>query len=774
MTALYNTHPFVRKIFLVLTLSLASALLYGQKQGGEQVSGNVITSDGKPAEYVNVALKGTFYGGSTDVSGKFSFRAPAGKYTMVVSAITAHSKEMPVEVKAGGGNTFADITIMEDAKSLDQVVVTGQFSPQSLRNSLYKVRVVGQEQIDQKAAQSIESLLNTEIGVRLSNDMALGETDFELMGMSGNNVKVLIDGVPVIDRGANKQSLSQIDINTVERVEIVEGPMSVVYGTDALAGVINIITKKPRKEQSKDIWTVSGGLHEESVGSEYKPFAGKGIHNENIQLGWSGKWGVYANGGFTRHETGGWKGDKTGRELLWQPKEQYIYNATAGYAKKGFNAWYRLDYLDETIKTPLNGSDIHPEEVSDRNYETDRQNHQLQVDWKASNRFSLNAAASYQDYKRRTRTIITDTDTGEKWLSLEESAQDLSTVKSAFARATATWAITTKLTLQPGVEYKWDKVAGGRIHGEPEISDLAAYVSAEWRPASWVNLRPGVRSILNSGYDAPFAIPTMLTKFTLRHNMDLRLSYAYGFRAPTLRELYFSFHNANHNIDGNPDLKAEYSNNYSASFTWRILHGGAVRLTSTLTGFWNDFRDRITTATDVNDPLHTTYYNIDRYKTTGGTLENTVAWKNLTASVSGSLIGRYNRLADNETFAAQNLPQFRFSPEASASITYKIEKSGTGFNLFYKFTGSRQEYSYSTGDAQATLRGMNSFQWADLTITQRVWKNKVAVNAGVKNIFDVTTVDNSSGGGMGSTSNASLVGCGRSFFVGLTFNFSNN
>lgn len=123
-------------------------------------------------------------------------------------------------------------------------MVTGQFSPQSMRNSLYKVRTVNSEQIRQKVPTSVQSLLNTEIGIRLSNDMALGETDFELMGMSGNNVKILLDGIPLIDRGATKQSLSQLDVNSIERVEIVEGPMSVVYGTDALAGVINIITKR--------------------------------------------------------------------------------------------------------------------------------------------------------------------------------------------------------------------------------------------------------------------------------------------------------------------------------------------------------------------------------------------------------------------------------------------------------------------------------------------------------------------------------------------------
>ena len=170
---------------------------------------------------------------------------------MVVQSVTAHRKEFPVTIETGRENVFPNIEVKEDINQLEEVVVTGQFSPQSMKNSLYKVRSVNSDQIRQKAPLDVQSLLNTEIGIRLSNDMALGETDFELMGMSGNNVKILMDGIPMIDRGSTKQSLSQLDVNRIERVEIVEGPMSVVYGTDALAGVINIITKRDRAIPAK-------------------------------------------------------------------------------------------------------------------------------------------------------------------------------------------------------------------------------------------------------------------------------------------------------------------------------------------------------------------------------------------------------------------------------------------------------------------------------------------------------------------------------------------
>ncbi len=777
MTAKIPAQTF--KIILLLLFAGWYTKASANPPAREKISGIVKTADGRPAASINVALKGTVWGAVTDAEGRFAFTAPAGKYTMVVSSVSAHRKELPVEIRPGVENVIPGVTIMEDAHALEQVVVTGQFSPQSLRNSVYKVRAVNRAQIEQKAAQNIQSVLNTEIGVRLSNDMALGETDFELMGMSGQNVKVLIDGVPLIDRGANKQSLSQIDINTVERIEIVEGPMSVAYGTDALAGVINIITRKPRANEGKTSWNMSYGTHEESAGTEYDWVTREGIHAENIRAGVTTPSGLYADGGFTRNATGGWQGEKTGREKMWQPKNQFLYSGSLGFARRQFDARYRLDYLDEEIDNPINGTALHPEKISDRNYLTKRFTHQLQADWKPSNRLGFNMAASYQDYRRQTRTIDTDLSTGQKTLSPEESAQDISAMQAAFGRLTATWRVNSRLTLQPGMDYKWEKASGQRIHGEPEIADLAAYLSAEWQATEWLDLRPGVRKILagvtrewlgqNPGYTPPAIIPAMLAKLSLGKEVDLRLSYAYGFRAPALRELYMSMHNANHNIDGNPDLRAEYSDAYSASATWRVLHGGEIRLTSTLTGFFNDFKDRITTAEDVNDPQHTTYYNIDRYKTAGGTLENALAWRDLTANVGFSLVGRYNRFSADY----RDLPQFRFSPEVTASATYSITKTGTGINLFYKFTGSREEYSYKTGDASPTLRGMRSYHWADVTVTQKLWDG-ISFGAGVRNLFDVTTVDNSSGGGMGSSGNASLVGCGRSWFAALTFNFGNN
>ncbi len=757
----------IKNILLIIIISSITQPAFSQNTTKQKISGKVTTTDNKPAEFISISLKGTTYGTTTDDKGEFSFEAPAGNYTLVAFSFPAHKVETPIVVTQGTPCVVPPITIIESDQQLQEVVVTGQFAPQSLRKSVYKVNVIGPQKIEQKASTNIQSLLNTELGIRMSNDMALGETKFELMGMSGANVKVLIDGVPMLDRGENKQSLSQIDINTIERIEIVEGPMSVAYGSDALAGVINIITKKPETASDKNIYSVNARIQEESAGKEYDFFTGEGVHSESLSGSWAHKSGFNTSAGFTRNASGGWTGDKTGREKQWQPKDQYMTNAVLGYKKKDLNVWYRIDYLNETIYTPLNPAANTPNEITDRDFLTDRITNQLQADWKLNNKLALNAAASYQDLTRKTKTVITDTQTGEKWLSIQDAAQDESTNQSGFFRTTAAWTVSSKLSLQPGIEYQWDEASGDRIHGTPDITDYSFFLSAEYNPFEWMSLRPGMRSVYNSVYDAPPVIPALNTKFSLAPDMDLRLSYAYGFRSPALRELYFSFHNPNHNIDGNPNLEAEYSNNFSGSYVWRILHNSDIRLTSTLSGFYNDFRNRITIIPDVNDPNHNTYGNIDKYKTTGGTFENALVWGNLQANLSFSYIGRYNAYVEDETYKDQDLEEFRFSPEVTSSVSYQWEKPGLNFNLFYKYTGARKEYALNS-DKKLTLMGYEPFNWADFTMSKKIGKY-IRLEGGIKNLFDVTTITNTAGGGHGSSGTAAFVGCGRSYFLGANF-----
>ncbi len=654
------------------------------------------------------------------------------------------------------------------SKTLDEVVVTGQFSPRSVKNSVYRIRVIKQEQIKMRGATDLASVLNNELGIRFATDYTLGETDISIMGMSGQNVKVLLDGIPLIDRGDTKQSLSQIDINTVERIELVEGPMSVVYGTDALAGVINIITKKNQSPLS-----ITARVQEESAGNTYGPFANEGVHNEHLGINWQkNAWGFAAHG--SRNSFGGWTGNAAYRAKEWKPKDQWLTGAAIQFHQQDFNAQYRLDFLNEDIYVPgaLNPNNYR---AIDQDYITNRFTHQAQIDWRVNYAWRINAAASYQDYEISTETSILDFINNTKTASANAGEWDVNTFKTIFFRSTAQWEPSAKISFQPGIEIRSDRTSGQRIEGKPEINDYSIFLSSEIRPAAGINIRPGVRFSKNSVYDAPPVIPSVNTKLAISKSLDLRLSYARGFRAPSLRELYFYFFDASHSIQGNPNLEAEYSNSFMASAVYQPSALKAIKFSTTVSGFYNDFNNRISLAQGANNIY--TYINVDKYKTTGVTIDNSIHYKNLTATLGFSYIGRYNMYYDDEDFKQQEQSEFTWSPELNSNIIYRFPKWKMQVGLFYKFTGGLPAYQVAmdstTSQTYVYLAKTESWHQADLTISKNIFNN-LAMQAGIKNLFDVTRLQNTSSGPGGAHGGGGplLTSYGRSYFVAVNYTWS--
>lgn len=657
--------------------------------------------------------------------------------------------------------------VQANVRILDEVVVTGQYTPQALKKSVFQVRVINANQIRQQGATDVLAVLNTETGIRFSTDYTLGETNVNFMGVSGQNVKILLDGIPLVDRDNVRQSLSQIDINSIEKIEIVEGPMSVIYGTDALAGVINIITKKPK---SDDGFKVTARLQEESSGSHYSPFANDGLHHQHVSVSY-GKNSWATTGYFSRNAFGGWTGNAALRAQEAKPKDQYLGGLTLGYRAGKAITWYRLDYLNEDIYVAgaLNPNNFR---AKDQHYYTDRFTHQLQNDWKLNSRFRLNTSVSYQDYKRRTETYTMDYVTGNKTYGTGAGEQDVSTFKSWFFRSTGQLILSEKVSLQPGLEVKNDATSGERVQGQPSITDYSLFVSAEIKPLQKLNIRPGVRFSKNSNYDAPPVIPSLNGKLDIDENTSWRFSYARGFRAPILRELFFNYFDANHAIEGNPNLKAETSNSFQTSFTRNWKQTNVVSFNSSLTGFYNSFHNRITLSAAPNNIY--TYLNVERFKTTGFEMENNFKYRNLSVTLGISYIGRYNLFRDDPAIPSIDLPEFLWSPEINTNISYQFPKLRANVSLNYKYTGKlpryTSEFNTTTGKDEVYLTSLAAYNWADLTISKDFMKF-FTLQAGVKNLFDVVRIDNTveNGGIMHTSPNPVLMGFGRSYFIGLSF-----
>lgn len=655
------------------------------------------------------------------------------------------------------------------SKQLDEVVVTGQYQPQSVKRSLYQVKVITKERISKQGASKLQDVLANELNIRFSQDPATGGSNINMLGLSGQNVKILIDGVPMTGRQgtSNEININQVDVNTIERIEIVEGPMSVIYGADALAGVINIITKKPRAEKL----SVTARIHEESVGNEYG--IEQGIHNPYAGISWQGK-GFQLSGGIGRNYFGGWKGNSTGRELDWHKKDQITANALAGYRKGRFNIYYRFDGLDEIITNPGEYKTYDPNTndtlALDQEYLTQRTMHQLQSSYSLNNRLSFQAVASYTDYFRQVYSTTVAQRSGDVRLAIGSGLQDITTFQGYTFRGIALYNISKVVSLQPGVDINLEKGTGERIKaGENHINDYAFFVTSEIKPDEKISIRPGLRFINNSVYDAPPVVPSLNARFGVSEKLDVRLAYASGFRAPSIRELYFDFFDANHQIEGNQDLKAETSNSFTASAVWRTLNLDAVKINTTFNAFYNDVENMIGIGQKEGSSSVFTYLNIEEYKTRGASFSMNMLMKNFDATVGLGYTGRYNDYIKFD----EELPEFNWSPEINAVISYSFRTIGLSANLFYKYTGKLPYYEQVTVNNQTEIRlaETEGYHWADFTLNKNLFKY-LTLNAGVRNIFDVTTLSNSTSvGGVHTSSGERSIGYGRSFFAGLVFNW---
>ncbi|MEO5564172.1 MAG: TonB-dependent receptor [Chitinophagaceae bacterium] len=654
-------------------------------------------------------------------------------------------------------------------RELGEVVVTGQYTPQSLKNSVYQVRVISKERIQKQGATKLQDVLNSELNIRFSQDVATGGSDITMMGLSGQNVKILVDGLPMIGRQgtSNEININQIDINTIERIEIVEGPMSVVYGADALAGVINIITKKA----SRAGISVTARLQEETVGKEYD--AKHGVHNQYVGASFRYKnW--EAGGGFGYNYFGGWRGDSARREMTFHWKDQITGNAYLAYTTRRLNVRYRFDGLDEIITNPGNFKDYLKDAgdsvAYDQEYMSQRQMHQLQASYFANGNLSFQAQSSYTDYSRQVFSSIFSQNTGKISLNPSPGAQSVDEFQGFTFRGTALYKLSSMVFFQPGVDINLESGKGERLAaGNNEVNDYAFFLTSEIMPSSKINIKPGIRIIKNSVYDAPPVIPSLNTKFTLTKHLDLRFAYARGFRSPSLRELYFNFFDANHQIVGNPDLKAETSHSFTGSLAWRSVTKSQALFTATVTGFYNDIKNMIDYAISANNPNLFILTNVSNSKTAGANLAGTTVYKNLNVSLGVGYTGFYNVYAE----ADKSLPDLQWSAEVNSNIGYTFPKLGLDANFFYKFTGKKP--TYITDGNNFVLSELKSYSWGDFTVNKKLFK-VLTLSTGIRNIFDVKAVNSTRqvAGGIHTTAGARNIGYGRSYFAGLVFNWEKN
>lgn len=231
------------RFHLSLILFLFSLSAYSQ--GETMISGKILSTEKEIVDFATVYLKGTNYGGTTNEEGIYHLKAPAGNYTLVVSAIGYKTEEKPVKLIAGQ-RTRQNITITPQTEELDEVVVVVSNGISRLKRSAFNAIAVDTKEL-QNSTKSLSDALAKAPGMKLRESGGVG-SDMQLMldGFSGKHVKVFIDGVPQEGVGSSF-ALNNIPVNFADRIEVYKGVVPVGFGTDAIGGVVNIVTNKKRR-----------------------------------------------------------------------------------------------------------------------------------------------------------------------------------------------------------------------------------------------------------------------------------------------------------------------------------------------------------------------------------------------------------------------------------------------------------------------------------------------------------------------------------------------
>lgn len=209
------------------------------------VSVMVTDEKGDMVEFATVYLKGTTFGTSLNNKGVYTFKAPIGKYILVVSAVGYGTQERDCVVKKGGKTRF-EISMTASSVELDEVeVVSGGVG--RLKKSAFNAVALDARNL-YNSSKNISDAINMLPGMKMRESGGVGsDTQLMLDGFSGKHVKVFIDGVPQ-EGGGTSFDISNIPINYAESIEVYKGVVPVAFGTDAIGGVINIVTNKNRRK----------------------------------------------------------------------------------------------------------------------------------------------------------------------------------------------------------------------------------------------------------------------------------------------------------------------------------------------------------------------------------------------------------------------------------------------------------------------------------------------------------------------------------------------
>ena len=583
------------------------------------------------------------------------------------------------------------------SQSMQQVVITATRTPKLLKDAPIFTRVIPAGEIKKTDATHIGELLQAELpGIEFSYSMDQ-QVSLNMSGFSGNSVLFLIDGERLAGETLDNVDYNRLNLDNVERIEIIKGAASSLYGSNAVGGVVNIISRRQSEPWSANLNGRLGAHGERRYGG-YAGFNYKKINSvTNVQ--YTSADAIDLSEGREGEQVGDYGiiyGNRTlnvKERIVYSPADGLNFTARAGY-------FFRERNSSESVRDRY------------RSFSGG-----LRGDWKISDRDALGLSYSFDQYDKSDYLLQPD-------LDIRDYSNVQHIFRTQYDRTTAAGNI---LTI--GGDWMRDYLMSYQFagNGSHVQYNADAFVQFDWSPSEKVNVITGARADYFSELQSVHFSPKLGVMYR-PGGCTLRASYAGGFRSPTLKELYMNFFMGNiFMIYGNPALESETSHNFSLSAEY-----SKGRYNVTATGFCNFVDNRISTVwnTALNGQVYT---NMSPLKIAGADIEVSARYS---CGISWRLSYAYTRemIKDGEAMLSSARPH-----SATARLSY--DKTWNGYSLGISLTGrcmsamTADVYTMYASNGQTERRTYPGYSIWKLNISQCILRG-ITFNATVDNLFN--------------------------------------
>ena len=480
---------------------------------------------------------------------------------------------------------------------LNEVVVTGTRTPKFLKDTPIQTRVINAKELARLDATNVQDLLQQELpGVEFSYAMNQ-QTHLNFSGFGGQGVLFLVDGERLAGETMDDVDFTRLNMDNVERIEIVKGAASALYGSNATGGVINIITKRNRQPWTLNVNARYAKHNEQRYGASWGLNSKHWNNMLSAHFNRMDNYDVHSAANPVTRIISTVYGDKTvnlKEQLTWSPASNFRLTGRAGY------------FFRETVR-----SADQPERYRDFSGG-------LRMNCQMSDADDLQASYAFDQYDKSDYQRITRLD-----------IRDYSNVQNSF-RLLYNHTFGDGDVLTVGSDLLHDYLFNTNLEGETRKQDSwDLFAQYDWRLNDRWELVGALRyDYFSDGKDSHLT-PKLNICYKPLRNLAIRAGYGMGFRAPTLKEKYYNFDMSGiWIVEGNEHLKSEVSHNFNLSAEYTKGH---YNYTASI--YYNKVKNKLSTAAPyfktAEDKLpYLPYSNLDDYSVCGGEVGAQAKWNN--------------------------------------------------------------------------------------------------------------------------------------------------